>query len=249
MKIVTYNLRYGGKDRAHWREIIRRFEPELLLVQESFAPAEHLPRSANDNRCEHAVWNPVTKTDGNVLDWGSGVYCKGFRPVALEVPGESGWITGAEVDGFSFLDTPPRRLRAFSLHAATGRGSYAAVVNGALDQLLRFREDCDLVIAGDFNLTISPRHESEKRTTSAADLKIQQRLREEFGLVNCWSRCNAVQPLSQTLRWSNDPKEPFHCDGIFVPTRWAELLRSCAVQADDGWNALSDHNPIVAEFV
>ena len=51
MKIVTYNLRYGSKDRVHWREVIRRFDPELLLVQESFVPAEHLPRSSDDVRC------------------------------------------------------------------------------------------------------------------------------------------------------------------------------------------------------
>jgi hypothetical protein len=36
---------------------------------------------------------------------------------------------------------------------------------------------------------------------------------------------------------------------IIVPSRWAERLRSCTVQSDDGWNALSDHYPIVAEFV
>lgn len=88
MRIVTYNLRYGGKRRVHWQNVIERFDPDLLLVQESFAPAEHLPPSSGDHRYEHAVWNPVVKANGQVLGWGSGVYCKGFRPMPIEVPGE-----------------------------------------------------------------------------------------------------------------------------------------------------------------
>ena len=42
MKIITYNLHFGGKGRVHWNEIIEEFNPEILLIQESYAPKEHL---------------------------------------------------------------------------------------------------------------------------------------------------------------------------------------------------------------
>src|SRR4051794_9520523 len=55
------------------------------------------------------------------------------------------------------------------------------------------------------NVGIGERHPSEARTTSVADLKVHRRLREEFGLVNCWQAANPGVPLAQTLRWSNAP--------------------------------------------
>ena len=73
------------------------------------------------------------------------------------------------------------------------------------------------------------RHESEELRTSPADLKIQARLHNEFGLINCWQSANPNQPLPQTLRWSSKRNIPYHCDGIFVPKSWADRLQSCEV--------------------
>lgn len=110
------------------------------------------------------------------------------------------------------------------------------------------RNGCELVIGGDFNLTVSERHQSEDRVTSSADRKIQQRLRDELNLVNCWQTTNADMPLAQTLRWDRDPKPAFNCDGIFVSPSLADRLESCTALAGDEWSTISDHNPIVAKF-
>lgn len=244
MKLVAYNLRFGGK-HCVWNEIIERFDPELLFVQESFAPEWHLPPLLHGERHKRAVWDRVEGENG-LLKWGSGVYSKTYFPVPLSVLAEKGWITAAEFEDFAFLDTAPQRLRTISLHAATRKPrNYAAEVDAALDRLLAFRDDCELVIAGDFNLTVSPRHSSEEQPLESAEVKIQARLRDEFGLVNCWERCNPNQPLVQTLR---DHRQT-HCDGIFVPVRWAERLRSCTILIGESWRTLSDHYPVVAEFV
>jgi hypothetical protein len=53
-------------------------------------------------------------------------------------------------------------------------------------------------------------------------------------------------PLAQTLRYVKDPVVPYHCDGLFGPASWRPALRSCAVAAGPEWEALSDHNPVVA---
>ena len=114
--------------------------------------------------------------------------------------------------------------------------------------LFTFREDAEIVIGGDFNLTVSERHDAEERTTSNADRKIQTRLKDEFGLINCWQLANPDKPLSQTLRWGSKKEVPYHCDGIFVPKAWEDSLTSCEVISGDLWDGLSDHNPALAEF-
>jgi endonuclease/exonuclease/phosphatase family metal-dependent hydrolase len=106
----------------------------------------------------------------------------------------------------------------------------------------------DTVIGGDFNIGVSERHRSEDRTTSEADRAIQSRIRDQFSLANCWQEANPDRPLAQTLRWSNSPEIPYHCDGLFVPRSWLPRLRACEVVSSPEWDVLSDHNPVVARF-
>ena len=73
MKIVTYNLHFGGKGRVHWNEILEEYAPDILLVQESYAPSEHLSPLLHGKRHEQAVWSPV-ESNGKTMNWGSGVY-------------------------------------------------------------------------------------------------------------------------------------------------------------------------------
>jgi exonuclease III len=247
MRIVTYNLRFGGKGRVHWNEIIEEFNPEILLVQESYAPKEHLSPLLHGMKHQHAVWSPV-ESKGKTRGWGSGVFVASDRPKPISLSDYMGWVVGAEIAEFPCPDGQERRLRIFSLHAPTGMGTYQKVVNSILDMLLDQREGCDLIIGGDFNLAVSERHESEDRATKKGDLKIQARLREEFSLINCWQSANKDLPLPQTLRWGNDRTVPYHCDGLFVPASWAQHLQSCSVLSSPKWDDLSDHNPVVAEF-
>ena len=116
------------------------------------------------------------------------------------------------------------------------------------------RGNADLVIGGDFNLTVGNRHHSEigpdgkTWTTSDSDLQTQQRLREKFGHMNCWQAAHPDAPLAQTLRWQKNPVPAYHCDGIFVPQSWKARLQACEVLADKAWNSPSDHNPVIVEF-
>jgi hypothetical protein len=90
------------------------------------------------------------------------------------------------------------------------------------------------------------RHPDEKQ--QAQDLWLLERLRKEFGLMNCWQAANPNRNLPQTLRWSRDQATPYHCDGIFVPAAWYRYLDHCEVLASPLWEELSDHNPVVASF-
>jgi len=162
----------------------------------------------------------------------------------IVVPGYSGWVVGAEISGGVWQADP---LLAFSIHAPVFRGSYSKPVNMILDEIKKVAEGREVVIGGDFNLSVShwagSEHPSRKQ-----DLAIQARLSDEFGLLNCWQAANPDQPLCQTLRWTGNRTIPYHCDGLFVPRAWKDRLESCLVLSGDEWNRLSDHNPVVASF-
>ena len=123
-------------------------------------------------------------------------------------------------------------------------GHYQRAVNKILDRIVELSAGREVVLGGDFNLTISEPLDSGE-PASKQDAAIQARLRDELGLANCWRTANSTQPLAQTLRWTGNPAKAYHCDGLFVPASWKDRIRSCVVEA--GWEELSDHNPVVAE--
>jgi endonuclease/exonuclease/phosphatase family metal-dependent hydrolase len=151
------------------------------------------------------------------------------------------------VNGATWQRGVAEPLLVFSVHAPSHGQSYATQVNKILDEIKAIVGDRECVVGGDFNMTVS-HYSGSARPTSKRDLKIQERLAVEFNVVNCWQEANPDRPLQQTLRWTGDRTTAYHCDGLFVPKSWRYRLRSCCVLAGDEWNAMSDHNPIIAEF-
>ena len=242
-KILTYNMLHNKRSTRNWSLILDKYDPDIVLAQESLAPeAYRRPLLDETDWHRQAVWSPVNSV------WGSAVYLKAEVPRRLELPEYRGWVVGVEISGVDWLPNTAIPLRIFSLHAPTGQGEYAAVVNSILDMIDTQRDGCDLVIGGDFNLSVSERHPSEERKNKMCNLEIQARLRDELGLINCWQTMHPDTPLAQTLRWDKDREPAFHCDGIFVPVSWTSRLVSCEVVSGDKWVVLSDHNPVVADF-
>jgi endonuclease/exonuclease/phosphatase family metal-dependent hydrolase len=242
MKIAAYNILKGGKQRVHWVRMIEDFRVDLLLVQESYPHHEHLPPLLYPDAGSQSAWEMV---EGN--GWGSAVFSRTGTVKPVPVPGFTGWVVGAEIVGASWQAGFTDPLLAFSVHAPSKGESYQRQVNKLLDEIKKVAGGREIVIGGDFNLTVSHWPGSE-RPTCKQDLAIQARLAEEFGLLNCWQEANPDQPLCQTLRWTGDRTIPYHCDGIFVPRRWKDRLQSCVVLAGDEWDRLSDHSPVVACF-
>lgn len=243
MRIATYNILKGGSQRVHWLKMIEDQAVDLLLVQESYIHDEHLSPLLYPDARSQSVWEMVEKNG-----WGSAVFSKtgSVKPVA--VPGFSGWVVGAEISGASWQAASSDTLMAFSVHAPSRAESYSKQVDKLLDEISRIAGCREILIGGDFNLTVSNLCGSE-RPVSKQDLAIQTRLADEFGLLNCWQESNPDEPLHQTLRWTGDRTIPYHCDGLFVPRSWKPRLQSCSVLAGDEWSRLSDHNPVVASFL
>lgn len=242
MKIATYNLRKGGAARTHWATLLEQHAVDLLLLQESYPPDIHLPPLVFPTARGRAVWEMVEHNG-----WGSAVFARDGRIEPLAVPGFPGWVVGAEIRGASWHASRKQSTCVFSIHAPSRAGSYSKQVNNLLDAIGQIAAGREIILGGDFNLTISPGLTSDQ-AISKADRAIHARLADEFQLLNCWRAANQAAPLQQTLRWSSNPLFPYHCDGLFVPQSWQARLQSSSVLAGDDWNRLSDHNPVVATF-
>lgn len=234
MRIATYNLRSGGSE-AQWQRILS-LDLDILLLQE-FNPNKFTP----PGQLLYA-----TTPHGQ---WGSAIWLKQGTLEKIPLPEFDGWVVGAKVKDLDWGNDRPSALQIFSIHAPTspkGQSSnYPKQVNAILDSLLDIANQDSLVLAGDFNLTIGLRHQTERKDD---DLKLMTRFRRDFGLINCWQTANPNQNLPQTLRWSGDKTCPYHCDGIFAPAAWYRHLEACQVLSDETWETFSDHNPVVATF-
>lgn len=240
MKIATYNLRCGGKtgQRVHWTQVFEVANPDIFLVQETCQPQQYVTSRFWEIHSNQLQWATV----GNNA-WGSAVFVRSGSVKKIEVPQFEGNVVGIEVEGVAWSPVRAQKLRVISIHAPA---PYKPSVNRILDWLATLTDDADLIIGGDFNLTVGVRHPGEQQQDQ--DLWLLKRLRKEFGLMSCWQAANPNRNLAQTLRWSRDKVTPYHCDGIFVPAAWYRYLDKCEVLTSPMWEELSDHNPVIATF-
>ena len=155
MKIVTYNLRFGGKagKRIHWRQIFQEVNPDIFLVQETCDPQLYLSTHCWEKYSNQIQW---IKIDGRT--WGSAVFVHSAKLELITIPDFAECLVGIEVHESQWSAKTGRSLRIFSLHAPV---PYKRAVNQILDLIATLSDDCDLIIGGDFNLTTGKRHSSE----------------------------------------------------------------------------------------
>lgn len=231
MRLVTWNLR-NGAGRPLWPRLQADIQADIGFLQESDAT----PDGAN------VLWRQVPGAQ-----WGSAVVTTlgSIRPI--ELSGYEGWVVGGH------LQAARRALAVFSVHVPSStktmpREPYATEAIRIIT-LIRAAvpPDTDVVIGGDFNVTLGERHPSESLRTAHSDRLVLQAI-ASAGLVSCWTAAHAGEPLPQTLRWTGDRSPgrttPYHCDGILVPQSWAPGIR-CDILTDER-HRISDHNPVSA---
>jgi hypothetical protein len=170
---------------------------------------------------------------------------RGAQIKRIGIPQFDGWVVGGEIQAPRWSQRP---LRIFSVHGPAGDHGYVHTMNEILDRLARIKGRADLVLGGDFNVVVGYRPEGDPLTMRGDRRDLLDRLGAEFAMTSCWQARNPGRPLAQTLRWSANPKTPYHCDGIFIPIAWLPRLRSCRVIRGSHWTRLSDHNPVLAEL-
>jgi endonuclease/exonuclease/phosphatase family metal-dependent hydrolase len=243
MRVATYNLLKGGTKRVHWLKMIVENEVDLLLTQESGPQEHYLSPLVYPALQRQSVWDRATPNR-----WGSAIFSKTGTVNQLYIPRFNGWVVGAEITRLSWRGKGKRPLLVFSVHVPYGQGGYTTQAEAMLDEIARLAVGKDVIIGGDFNLSISHNDRTERPMSKRA-AAIHTRLTERFGLMNCWQEANPGRQPAQTLRWTGNRTIPYHCDGIFVPARWRDRLRSCSVLSGAEWDPLSDHNPVLAIFL
>jgi exonuclease III len=240
---VAYNFLTGGSAArsGHWSRIQVQLAPDIVLAQECRTPEASPGERFRIGPTDTLLWAPAV-----ARRWGSAVLVRRFRAIPLQIPRFGGWVTGAELSGPDW--TPARPLRVFSIHCPVGERGYIRTLHQILDRIARLAAGADLLLGGDFNVVVGQRQPHERIRMSRGEREILDRLTAEFALMSCWQAAHPGRPLAQTLRWSADRAAPYHCDGIFVPASWASRLVACRVVRGPRWAALSDHNPVVAEF-
>lgn len=242
-RVVAYNFLTGGSEKrsGHWGRVVRTLTPDLILAQECRLPSESPGEKFRPDADDTLVWKPVSGRR-----WGSALLSRSVPLIPLRVPGFDGWVTGAETTGPSWSGL--RRLRIFSIHGPVGENGYVRTMHLIIDRIARLRDGADLLLGGDFNVVVGYRRPEDIIKMSRGEKEILDRLSVDLDLVSCWQAAHPGRPLAQTLRWSANRSAPYHCDGIFVQSSWIRRLVSCRVVRGSRWNALSDHNPVVAEF-
>ena len=243
IRIVAYNFLSGGSQRrsGHWSRLHRAFQPDFVLAQEARPPELSSNERFRASTNGALLWEPV-----HGRRWGSALLSRTTSISPIDVPGFAGWIVGGEVAASVSPTGLP--FRVFSIHGPVGQRGYVRTMHEVLDQIARVSSNADIVLGGDFNVAVGYRQPREAVKFSRGERAILDRLRAEFGLVSCWQAAHPHRPLAQTLRWTANRAAPYHCDGIFVPVSWLDRLVTCRVVRGSRWNALSDHNPVVADF-
>jgi endonuclease/exonuclease/phosphatase family metal-dependent hydrolase len=170
-----------------------------------------------------------------------------LEEVSLSNPEFKGWVVGARISDF-VMGNVEQPVLIFSIHAPSlKQGTYERHVNHILDEISKIKGNTPLILAGDFNLTTAAvRHPNEEMKNTAGEKKILERLRTEFGVQNSWQYLHKDEDLPQTLRWTNNPTKPFHCDAIFLSDDLLKHLVSAEVPSTGIWGTMSDHNPVIA---
>jgi endonuclease/exonuclease/phosphatase family metal-dependent hydrolase len=243
VRTVAWNFLAGGsRNRSgHWSRAVRTLGGDIVFAQECRPPGESSGRRLRLEGDDALLWERA-----GTRAWGSALLARSARIEPIHMDGFDGWIVGGQLTGSAWAGG--RAVRAFSIHAPAGAHGYIRTMHDIVDRLVPLARDADLILGGDFNVVVGYRVPTEKRRTSRGERVLLDRIADELGLVSCWQAANPDCPLAQTLRWTANRREPYHCDGIFVPRTWLPRLVSCRIPRGSRWYQLSDHNPVVAEF-
>jgi len=242
MKLLTYNLRNGGGKKYNpWKRMTEEFSPDIVFAQESRHPQTYRePEEFNNFKgCVHS--NVATHES-----WGSAILSRTHEltRVSLSQPEYEGWVVGAIAHDV-IIGGKQQSILLISLQAPTISGSYEGHVENIVSAIAAKWPNTPMVLAGDFNLTTAiSRPDSLLGKNTDGEIRILDKLRKEFGLVNAWQHLHPDEDLPQTLRWSGDKSKPYHCDAIFLTQNHLPHLIRATVKSDGDWGIMSDHNPI-----
>lgn len=236
VRITSYNMRQGGS-REHWARILAETNPDILLAQETTDPRAFSADAAEPLGAGNVLWRSAAQNR-----WGSAVLFRGGSVEEILVPGFEGWVTGGVVE----LDSGPTLV--FSVHLPQIESSYLKTGHRLMDELTPMIQGATCILGGDWNFTTCLRDPGDPRSHRPGEVEFLHRMADDFHLVPAWRIAHPKGELPQTLRWTREPRTPYHCDGVFVPSSFGQSPMKARVLSGSPWLNLSDHNPVEIEW-
>ena len=243
LRVLSYNIRYGGTGReAELLTVIRSAAPDLVVFQEATQPGV-IARLAQGAEMKHWGAHP-----GRSLGFMSG------RPIA-----HAEWHR-PRLSHHAFLEITPEGadVTVVGVHLSAVHSAWTERRRGlelrALLRTLRQRERGFHALVGDFN-TLAPGEILDLR-------KLPPRLRPFVWLSGGRIRWRTIQAVldagyADAFRYhhSAEPGYPFptwdphlRLDYLFVPAGDIARVTSCSVVAHEQARAASDHLPLFVEL-
>ena len=243
MRLLSYNIRYGGAGREDAISgIIARCRPDLVVVQEATDPAVMARLAAKTGMAE---WRSYARQSLGFLS---------RVPVA-----DAAWHK-PRFSRHAFVEIVPagRRVRIFGVHLSAVHAAWTErrrlfEIRALLRAIAR-HQDGFHVLAGDFN-TLAPGETLDVRRLplrlrpfvwmSGGRIKWRTvQLVLDSGYVDVYRIQHALAPGRTFPSW--DPH--LRLDYLFTPRDYAERIERCDVVDDADAPVASDHLPIVVDF-
>jgi exodeoxyribonuclease-3 len=235
MRIGVWNCR--GAFARHGDVALAELSPDVLVVPEATAAAL---ADRDDWLFEHQPH----------LNKGTGILIRrGWTVEPVDPPDgvDRSWLRSVR------LAPPDPELSPFVLLAFWALGSvherlpsYAAQFSEVLDTWSEVIAREPTVIAGDFNASAQSRSPIHLRNVATA---------EALGLASAYHAFHHLDhgdEREMTLRWIGKGKveQRYHCDFVFIPTRWIEAAEGVDVGEWSAWihSGRSDHAPVMVEL-
>jgi endonuclease/exonuclease/phosphatase family metal-dependent hydrolase len=265
MRLVCWNVQWcrgldGAVDPARIAAELRRFDPDVVCLQEVAANFPDLPGSGGEDQ-PHVLMHALPEYEGCLVSgvdlpakngrrsrFGNVILSrlKVGRVLRHSLPwpaGDSPSMPRTAVE--AVLEAPSGPLRVITTHLEYYSARHRAA------QVERLREICaegseggkedgafrsmpwprSVIVCGDFNLPPDdPLHERAC----------------EF-LVDSWQALNPGKPHPHTFRVHerDEGESPYCCDYVFVTKDLAPRLRTIRVDSE---NRASDHQPVIVDF-
>ncbi len=243
VKLLSYNIRFGGRGREReLAEMIRSVGPDLVVFQEAIDPelikrlAEATDLTYWSARSEHSIGYagrlPIAHHEWH--------YPAGAKHSFLEIV-----LAGSESRIFG--------LHLSSMFSKWGEQKRAREIRALLKSIERHQQGFH-VLVGDFN-TLAPGEVLETRKMpswiralvwlSGRDIQ-----RETIGIMGENGYVDAFRVLHPLVKGYTFPVWDPHVrlDYVFVPEQFKDRVKSCEVITDPGAIAASDHLPLLAEI-
>lgn len=242
VKLLSYNIRFGGRGREkQLAEVIRSVSPDLVVFQEAIDPgligrlAEATEMPQWSARSEHSI-GYITRLQVAHHEWH---YPAGAKHSFLEIN-----LAGSESRIFG--------LHLSSMFSKWGEERRTREIRALLKSIERHQEGFH-VLVGDFN-TLAPGEVLETHRLPAwirgmvwlSGRDIQRKTISIMREANYIDGYRFLHPDDKGYTFPVwDPH--LRLDYVFMPARYSERLNSCEVVLHASVAAASDHLPLLVE--